>query len=50
MTVAVLLLLATMLTVVVVASIVLVVVAAPYAEGRFDRVPGVRGAAELLHR
>ena len=44
------LLLAIMAGLVVLASLVLVVVAAPHARGRFDRVPGVRGAAQLLHR
>ena len=47
---ALLMLLATMLGLVALASLVLLVVAAPYAGGRFDRVPGVRGAADLLHR
>ena len=47
---ALLLLLATMVGLVVLASLVLVVVAAPYAHGRFDRVPGVREVSQVLHR
>ncbi|QWC85424.1 hypothetical protein KLP28_01160 [Nocardioidaceae bacterium] len=50
MVTALMLLLATMTGVVVLASLVLLVVAAPHTGGRLMRVPGVRGASQLLHR